>query len=175
VDDPIIEFRKALFTRSTHTLQATIFAVLFNKPFLFSKSDASRYAKQAEEIRDKLAVSISEYNNIRYKIYISIDRASFLAIFNLFLVSPIESVGKRWSTYLSNFSSYRIISSTHYMRNCVQSYIQRYLQLLWFSRTKCTNGTRSQRDASGSSGKCIESPNKESPKKIQQEEVRDAV
>jgi len=61
------EFYKALFTRTRHTLQATIFAVLFSTQ-LFSESDAARYAKQAEEIRDKLAVNISKYNNMKSKI-----------------------------------------------------------------------------------------------------------
>jgi len=61
------EFYKALFRRTTHTLQAIIVAILFDTQ-LFSESDEARYSKQAEEIRDKLAVSIPKYNNIKSKI-----------------------------------------------------------------------------------------------------------
>ncbi|KAH0953897.1 hypothetical protein HN011_003075 [Eciton burchellii] len=54
LDNPMTEFYKALFRRTTHTLQAIIVAILFDTQ-LFSESDEARYTKQAEEIRDKLA------------------------------------------------------------------------------------------------------------------------
>lgn len=55
----VVEVGKTLFGLSQHTLHTSFFIASHQRQFLFSKSDLQYYTKRAEEIREKLMVSIS--------------------------------------------------------------------------------------------------------------------